>query len=160
MPCPAEYNFFFTHDTLQTDFTAVNFDQERVKKDLLYIAGLAKNDGIIPHAYYWKDTGYHTEFAGADNWNHAWFVTVSGKYLRHTGDTETLEKLYPLLSKSIEQMLVNKKNDLIYASRPDWWDIGNSFGPRAYMTVHAIHSLREFAYIGTVLGKNLQELKK
>ena len=157
MPCPAEYNFFFTHDTLQTDFTAVIFDPDRVKKDLLYIASLAKEDGIIPHAYYWKDAGYHTEFAGADNWNHAWFVTVSGKYLRHTGDTETLEKLYPLLSKSVEQMLVNKKDDLIYANRPDWWDIGDSFGPRAYMTIHAIHSLREFAYINTILGKNLSE---
>ena len=38
MPCPAEYNFFFTHDLLLTDIGAVNFDLQRVKRDLLYIA--------------------------------------------------------------------------------------------------------------------------
>ena len=32
MPCPAEYNFYFTHDVLKTDLAAVNFDTERVTK--------------------------------------------------------------------------------------------------------------------------------
>ncbi|MEA3432662.1 MAG: hypothetical protein U9R01_08375, partial [candidate division WOR-3 bacterium] len=74
MPCPAEYNFFFTHDALLTDLVAVNFDIARVKKDLEYIIRHANPDGIIPHAYYWKDDCYVTEFAGPDNWNHFWFV--------------------------------------------------------------------------------------
>ena len=31
MPCPAEYNFFFTHDLLLTNLGAVNFDAARTK---------------------------------------------------------------------------------------------------------------------------------
>ena len=50
MPCPAEYNFFFTHDLLLTDLGAVNFDLQRVKRDLFYIASLSK-ENVIPHAY-------------------------------------------------------------------------------------------------------------
>ena len=37
MPCPAEYNFYFTHDVLLTDLAAVNFDTARVKRDLSFI---------------------------------------------------------------------------------------------------------------------------
>ncbi|MBI5244377.1 MAG: hypothetical protein HY922_11975 [Elusimicrobia bacterium] len=157
MPCPAEYNFFFTHDALVTDLAAANFDPGRVKKDLEYIAGHAGADNAIAHAYYWKDGRYVTEFAGADNWNHFWFVLVSGAYLRHSGDAETVRKLYPYLAKSIRLMLSNNKDHLIWAYRPDWWDFGNSFGPRSYMTILAIRSLREFAYISTALGMDPSE---
>jgi hypothetical protein len=34
MPCPAQYNFYFTHDVLLSNLGAVNFDLPRVKKDL------------------------------------------------------------------------------------------------------------------------------
>lgn len=160
MPCPAEYNLFFTHDTLQTDFEAINLDPARVKRDLLFIAGLADKNGVIPHARYWKDDHFHTEYAGADNWNHFWFLTVSAKYLRHTGDTETLKILYPLLLKSVKLIRSNCKENIIYANRPDWWDIGDSFGARSYMTIHAIRSFREFAYICTVLDRDHGEARK
>ena len=69
MPCPAEYNFYFTHDVLVTDLAAVHFDSERVKSDLDYIIRHADENLIIPHAYYWKDGKYVTEFASSDNWN-------------------------------------------------------------------------------------------
>ncbi|MDZ7261766.1 MAG: hypothetical protein ONB05_06650 [candidate division KSB1 bacterium] len=159
MPCPAEYNFFFTHDVLLTDLAAVHFDIPRVKQDLEFIIKQADAEQTIPHAYYWKDDRYVTEVAGPDNWNHFWFVLVSASYLRHSGDVPTLKRLYPYISRSIQLALSNKQaDDLIWAYRPDWWDIGRSFGPRAYMTILAIRALREYLYISTALEENLSEL--
>lgn len=152
MPCPAEYNFFFTHDLLLTDLAAVQFDVVRVKRDLLYLAALG--DGALPHAYYWKDDRFAIEYAETDNWNHFWFVLLAASYLRHSGDADTVETLYPLLRGSLGAALTNRRRDyLMWAHNLDWWDIGNSFGPRAYMTSLAIRALREFTYIATALGK-------
>ncbi|MCL5029642.1 MAG: hypothetical protein M1480_11585 [Bacteroidetes bacterium] len=158
MPCPAEYNFYFTHDVLLTDLAAVNFDLKRVKNDLEYTIQHANKDKIIPHAYYWKDSSYVTEFADADNWNNFWFVITSANYLRHSGDVSFMRKLYPYLHKCIEQTLLNKKDDLIWAYRPDWWDIGRNFGPRAYMTILEIKALRDFEFISTLLAKDSQSI--
>ena len=161
MPAQAEYNFYFTHDALLTDLAAVNFDLSRVRADLEYIVSLADTDKTIPHAYYWKDTRYKTEFAGKENWNHFWFTLVCARYLRHSGDTRFLARLYPFIEQSIKTALKNKgADDLMWSSRPDWWDIGNNFGPRAYMTILAIRALREFSYISTVLHQDRQELNR
>ncbi len=160
MPAQAEYNFYFTHDALLTDLAAVNFDLDRVKRDLKYIISLADTDKTIPHAYYWKDTKYKTEFAGTENWNHFWFTLVCASYLRHTGDKEFLNQLYPFIEKSIETALKNKgEDDLMWSFRPDWWDIGNNFGPRAYMTILAVRALREFNFISASLKKNNSRLQ-
>ena len=154
MPCPAEYNFFFTHDVLLTDLGAVNFDLRRVKRDLFYIASLSKED-VIPHAYYWRDDGFKTEYCAPDNWNHLWFILATASYYRHSLDSATLQALYPLMSKSIELILTQRKADgLMYAKHPDWWDIGNREGPRSYLTILTIRALRDFAYVGAALGKN------
>lgn len=160
MPCPAEYNFYFTHDVLLTDLAAVNFDLKRVKQDLEFIILHADSNKIIPHAYYWKDTAFVTEIAPPDNWNHFWFVIAAGSYLRHSNDTAFVKELYPYISKSIEQSQINRKENLIFAYRPDWWDIGRNFGPRSYMTILAIKSLKEYLFISSVLKENLLELKK
>ncbi len=154
MPCPAEYNFYFTHDVLLTDLAAVNFDLKRVRNDLEYTIQHANKDKIIPHAYYWKDSNFVTEFADADNWNNFWFVITSANYLRHSGDISLIKKLYPYLHKCIEQTLLNKKDNLIWAYRPDWWDIGRNFGPRAYMTILEIKALRDFVFMSSVLEKD------
>ena len=160
MPAQAEYNFYFTHDALLTDLAAVNFDLGRVKTDLQYIVSLADTDKTIPHAYYWKDTRYKTEFAGKENWNHFWFTLVCARYLRHSGDVGFLARLYPYIEQSINTALKNKgSDDLMWSSRPDWWDIGNNSGPRAYMTILAIRALREFSFISTVLHHDRQESK-
>lgn len=160
MPAQAEYNFYFTHDALLTDLAAVNFDIDRVKNDLNYIVSLADTDKTIPHAYYWKDSTYKTEFAGSENWNHFWFALVCARYLRHSGNLEFMEKLYPYIKRSIQLALENKgKDDLMWSFRPDWWDIGNNFGPRAYMTILAIKALREFNYISALLNIDNSELK-
>ncbi len=160
MPAQAEYNFYFTHDALLTDLAALNFDLPRVKTDLKYIISLADTDKTIPHAYYWKDTRYKTEFAGRENWNHFWFTLVCARYLRHSGDSVFLDQLYPYIEQSIKTALKNKGEDgLMWSSRPDWWDIGNNFGPRAYMTILAIRALREFNFISMTLHKDRRELK-
>lgn len=160
MPAQAEYNFYFTHDALLTDLAAVNFDLKRVRNDLQYIISLADTDKTIPHAYYWKDTTYRTEFAGTENWNHFWFTLLCARYLRHSGDTEFSKQLYPYVEQSIRTAMKNKGNDdLMWSFRPDWWDIGNNFGPRAYMTILAIRALREFNYISAVLKKDPAEIK-
>ncbi|NIV11193.1 MAG: hypothetical protein GWN62_07840, partial [Aliifodinibius sp.] len=159
MPCPAEYNFFFTHDLLLTDLGAVFFDAERVKNDLLYLRSLTKVDSVLPHAYYWKDGSYQTEFCGSDNWNHLWFIILAGSYLKHTNDKETLAKLFPIIKKSIEMQLQNRgKDNLMYAMRPDWWDIGNVYGARSYITSLMIRALREYVYICYRLGNEVNDL--
>jgi hypothetical protein len=153
MPCPAEYNFFFTHDVLMTNLAAVNCDLPRVKRDLAYISSHAK-DGIIPHAYYWRDDGFKTELCTPDNWNHLWFILVTASYLRHSMDDSTCNAIYPLVTKSLEEILQQKKEDnLMYAFRPDWWDIGRNEGPRAYITILTIRALREYVYLSAALGK-------
>ncbi len=159
MPCPAEYNFYFTHDVLLTDLAAVNFDLPRVKHDLKFVAAHSSADKVIPHAFYWKDSAYVTEYADADNWNNFWVIITTASYLRHSNDTSFANFMYPYLTKSLENALHTKKaDDVMWSYRPDWWDIGNNFGPRAYMTILAIKSLREYNYISTVLGKNPQTL--
>jgi len=158
MPCPAEYNFYFTHDVLLTDLAAVNFDLPRVKHDLTFVVKHANSDKIIPHAYYWKDSAYVTEFASSDNWNNFWFVITSASYLRHSGDKKFLEYIYPYLTESINNAMKTKKGDIMYSYRPDWWDIGNNFGPRVYMTILFSKALRDFNYISSVLGKDQDKL--
>ncbi|RJP65815.1 MAG: hypothetical protein C4539_12480 [Ignavibacteriales bacterium] len=160
MPCPAEYNFYFTHDVLLTDLAAIQFDKERVKKDLEFIIGHADKDKIIPHAYYWRDTAFVTEMCTPDNWNHFWFILVSASYLQHTNDKTFTEKLFPYIEKSLQQTLSNKKNNLMYAYRPDWWDIGRNYGPRSYMTILAIKALSDFIEISGKLKKEIQELEE
>lgn len=158
MPCPAEYNFFFSHDVLMTNLAAVNFDLTRVKENLLYIASLAK-DEIIPHAYYWRDDGFKTEYCTPDNWNHLWFILLSASYLRHSMDDSTAAILYPLVTKSLTEILQQKKGDnLMYAFRPDWWDIGHIEGPRSYITILTIRALREYAFMTSTLKKDFHQL--
>jgi hypothetical protein len=158
MPCPAEYNFFFTHDVLLTDLAAINFDPERVRRDLLYIIALADSN-IIPHAYYWRDDGFKKEMCTPDNWNHLWFILLNGSYLRHTGDTTTLSRLYPLVTKSLTEILKQHRPDgLMYAFRPDWWDIGRNEGPRSFITILTIRALREYQFLSVSLGRSQEQL--
>lgn len=160
MPCPAEYNFYFTHDVLLTNLAVINFDPNRVKRDLKFLIKHANEDYTIPHAYYWKDSSYVTEYAGADNWNHFWFIINSASYLRHTNDRDFLTALYPFIEKSLALVMRNKKeDDLIWAYQPDWWDIGSKFGPRVYMTILAVKAIQDFIFISSGLNKNIYELK-
>lgn len=155
MPCPAEYNFFFTHDVLLTDLGAVFFDLKRVKNDLLYIRSLTQPDSILPHAYYWRDDGFKTEFALPDNWNHLWFMIVCGTYLKHSSDMKTLRLMYPILKKSAEMTLSNLGSDgLAYSTRPDWWDIGNNYGARSFLTALMVHALKEYSFVALSLGED------
>lgn len=159
MPCPAEYNFFFTHDVLLTDLAAIQFDPNRVKHDLQFITAKANADYIIPHAYYWQDTAFVTEFADHDNWNNFWFLITSASYLQHTMDTSFIRSIYPYLQKSLTQALLTREKDsLMWSFRPDWWDIGHRYGPRSYMTILAIRAIRASIYIGTLLGENPEML--
>ncbi|MBU1101002.1 MAG: hypothetical protein KKA84_11420 [Bacteroidetes bacterium] len=159
MPCPAEYNFFFTHDMLVTDLSRVNYDIKSVENDLLFIQKHSNKENVIPHAYYWKDSSYFTEYSELDNWNHLWFVILCGKYLKHSNNIPLLKNLYPLIQRSIEITLGNKKeDDLMWASRPDGWDIGNSYGPRSFMTILAIKALREYVYVAARIEKNENRL--
>lgn len=153
MPCPAEYNFFFTHDVLLTDLGAVYYDLARVKHDLMFIRSITHADSILPHAYYWRDDGFKTEFAARDNWNHLWFMIVCGTYLKHSDDAATLKLLYPILKKSAEMALSNLgPGGLAYSTRPDWWDIGNNYGARSYLTALMIRALREYCYVAQAVA--------
>jgi len=159
MPCPAEYNFYFTHDVLMTDFAAVKFDLHRVKNDLMFIIKHANKEKIIPHAYYWKDTAYVTEYADYDNWNNFWFIIVASEYLKYSNDKKFIEQIYPYLEKSLSNALKTKgEDDLMLSYRPDWWDIGKLYGQRSYMTILAIKAIRSFIYLSTVIEKNEDKL--
>ncbi len=152
MPTPAQYNFFFTHDLQLTDLGAVLFDTDRVKRDLLYLKQRSEPAGVLAHAYYWRDDGYKTETANADNWNHLWFVLLTGSYYRHSADKDTVELLFPMIRNSLRIMLGNEHDGLMFAERPDWWDIGQVYGERAYLTALTIRALREYAYLSLELG--------
>ncbi|HEX7070168.1 MAG TPA: hypothetical protein VF190_05160, partial [Rhodothermales bacterium] len=154
MPSPAEYNFFFTHDLLLTDLGAVIFDTDRVRDDLQYVQSLVLADSVLPHARYWRDGAYVVEPANRDNWNHLWFVLLAASYLKHSGDPATLEALFPTLQKSLESMLSNESGGLMYAERPDWWDIGHVRGPRAYLTALAVRVIESYAFIALELGRD------
>lgn len=159
MPCPAEYNFYFTHDVLVTDLAAVNYDLPRVKRDLEFIMKRSNSEKIIPHAYYFKDGKYQTEFADHDNWNNFWINIVTASYLRHSSDLDFANKLYPYLTKSIESSLRTLEKDyLMWSYRPDWWDIGKRYGAKTYMTSLAIRTLQDYIFISTALNKNLDKL--
>ncbi|NUO81779.1 hypothetical protein HUU05_17045, partial [candidate division KSB1 bacterium] len=160
MPCPTQYNFYFTHDALMTDLAAANFDAHRVRTDLLYLANKVSADSIIPHAYYWREDGFKTEFAGKDNWNHFWFILVAASYLRHTGDLTLLQRLQPALEKSLTFTLSHRGEDgLLWGASPDWWDIGKAPGPRAYITALALRALDEFVFLGTKLKYSPEKLQ-
>jgi hypothetical protein len=154
MPCPAEYNFFFTHDVLLTDLSAVFFDLARVKRDLLYLLKHSKNNDL-PHAYYWKDDGFKTEYADAANWNNLWIILATAAYLRHSLDDATVSKLYPVLTRSLEKTLTMQKGDILHGVEPDWWDFGKAPGARAYLTILTIRAIEEYVYISARLKKNL-----
>jgi len=159
MPCPAEYNFYFSHDVLLADLALVKFDTARVKKDLQYILERSSNDYVIPHAYYWKDSKYVTELCTPDDWIHLWFLIVSGAYLKHSGDVEFMKKLYPYLKKSLHEATLNVKGNVIFAYRPDWWDFGRNFGPRSYMTILGTKAIQEFSEIAKSLGDDREAEK-
>ncbi len=154
MPSPAEYNFFFTHDLLLTDLGAVFFDLDRVRSDLRYVQSLVRADSVLPHARYWKDSTYVVEPANADNWNHLWVILLAASYLKHSGDTATVEAMLPTLEKSLSLMLANERDGLMVAERPDWWDIGHVPGPRAYLTALAIRAVDAYAYVRLRLGRD------
>lgn len=161
MPCPAEYNFYFSHDALVTNLATVYFDIERVKNDLLYIISHTNHDKILPHAYYWKDGRYITEYASSDNWNNFWFIQLVASYLRHSGDIEFTQDLFPYVTKSLDQALLNlEEDDLMWSYRPDWWDIGNNYGPRSYMTILAIKAIRDYIYLSSTFKLNTHRLQE
>ncbi len=164
MPCPAEYNFYFTHDVLMTDLSAVNYDLHRVKNDLEFIVRNADKDFNIPHAFYWKDSAYHTEYAIEDNWNNQWFIIVTAEYLKHSSDTETIRKFLPHLSVSINNILKTLGEDsLIWSYRPDWWDIGKRYGPRSYVSILTARAIESYLFIISYLNiesDNLVQLEK
>ena len=154
MPCPAEYNFFFTHDVMLTDLSAIAYDPDRVRRDLLYVAKNAQ-ETIIPHARYWKDDGFKTEYCPPGNWNNVWFLLASASYLRHTSDTTTVRPLLPLLRKALEQTLSRRKGDIMHGTEPDWWDFGHAEGGRAYLTILTIRALEEYVYLGARMRSDL-----
>jgi glycogen debranching enzyme len=159
MPCPAEYNFFFTHDLLLTGLGVVYFDLSYVKQGFQFLKFLTKEDSILPHAYYWKDDRFVTEYCQSDNWNHLWFIIAAGSYLKHSDDIETIRSVFPVISKSLKMMLENRgQDDLMYARRPDWWDTGNVYGARAYITILMHKVLKDYVYVVHRLHKKEQDL--
>jgi len=157
MPCPAEYNFFFTHDVLLTDLSAVLFDPDRVRGDLLYLLQRAKGNDL-PHAYYWKDDGFKTEYCNPGNWNNLWIILATAAYLRHTFDDQTALRLYPLLTRALEKTLMVRKGNVLHGSQPDWWDFGHAPGARAYLTILTIRAIEEYVFLSARLRKNLSHL--
>jgi hypothetical protein len=157
MPCPAEYNFMFTHDILLTDLSAIAFDPARVRKDLLYLAAHSR-DSVLPHAYYWKDDRFVTEYCAAGNWNHLWWVLAAASYLRHTDDTATVARLMPIVSRSLEMTLTRRRGNVMIGDEPDWWDFGHAEGARAYLTILTVRALEEYLFLGARMGRESSTL--
>lgn len=160
MPCPAEYNFFFTHDVLLTGLASTLFDTGRVKRNLEYIVAHASGD-TIPHAYYWRDDGFKTELCTSDNWNHLWFILLTGAYYRHSADSASARTFYPFVSRSLAEMLRQYGADsVMHAYRPDWWDLGRKEGARSFITILMIRALEEYMALSTALHANPDSLAR
>ena len=154
MPCPAQYNFFFTHDALQTGLGVTIANPDLVTEDLQTILSQVQSDSILPHAYYWRDKEYQTEFCNAGNWNHLWFLLTTGAWLRHGGNIAVAQQLMPVLEKSTSMILTNLGEDgLMHAGSPDWWDIGDLPGRRSYLTALAARALGEYAEVARRCGR-------
>ncbi len=154
MPCPAQYNFFFTHDVLVNDLGRVYSYLEFVKHDLNFIGERSEPEtNRLVHARYFKNGEYVSEYCGADSWNHLWFILLTAKYLRHSGDEELVRQLMPIVDASVQAVLSQRGADgLMHGSRPDWWDIGNVPGPKTYLTVLTCRALRDYAATQLRLG--------
>ncbi len=158
MPCPAEYNFFFTHDLLLTHLGVVWVDPQMVAGDLLALADLSQPEPLLLHAYYWKDGRFARETCGSDNWNPLWLAELLGKYLQRSGDLATVSRLYPLMSAGVDLILRERLADgLIISQQPDWWDIGSNTGARAYLTLMIIRALRRRAFLAAELELRPEE---
>jgi cellobiose phosphorylase len=49
-------------------------------------------------------------------------------------------------------MMENYDDGLMAGVQPDWWDIANVYGPKAYLTILTIRAIRTYAYLSTALG--------
>ncbi len=160
MPCPAEYNFFFTHDLLVTGLGVVLFDPGFVKHGFEFLLKhYDKKDNILEHAYYWKDGKYVTEYVSPSHWNNLWYIIAASSYLKHTNDVATVKKLFPIMTVSMNRILTSvEKDGLVHARYPDWWDAGNVYGARTYVTTLAYRALQDYVYTALTIGdkgKNL-----
>lgn len=81
---------------------------------------------------------------GPDYWNPLWFIIVADSYYLHSGDQTLIERLSPVLIKSAEAIRQHDKG-VIFGSQPDWWDIGDVYGARTYMTCLAIRAFETMA---------------
>ncbi len=160
MPCPAEYNFFFTHDLLVTGLGVVLFDPAFVKHGYEFLLKYYdKDDNILEHAYYWKDDKYVTEYVSPSHWNNLWFIISVGSYLKHTNDIETVKKLFPIMTVSMDNILDSvEKDGLVHALYPDWWDAGKVNGARAYVTILTYRALQEYVYTAITTGQDNDNL--
>ena len=160
MPCPAEYNFFFTHDLLVTGLGVVLFDPAFVKHGYDFLLKYYdKKDNVLEHAYYWKDGKYVTEYCSPSHWNNLWFIISAGSYLKHTNDIETVKKLFPIMTVSMDNMLTSMDKDgLLFALYPDWWDAGKVYGARAYINILAYRALQEYVYTALTINKTNDKL--
>ncbi len=153
MPCPAQYNFFFTHDFLVTCLGTNFYDPHFMKNGLGFLLSKTKADSVLPHAYYWKDGSYVTEFCTSESWNLLWFIIALSNYYKHSYDLEMIKMCFPLAKKSVHMLMQQLDEDLLVnSSRPDWWDIGNVYGAKSYMTILMIRALQDYVFIAQLLA--------
>ena len=67
MPCPAEYNFFFTHDLLLTGLGVVKYDLKYISEGYKFLLDHTREDNVLSHAYYWREGEFVTEYCNSDN---------------------------------------------------------------------------------------------
>lgn len=153
MPCPAEYNFFFTHDFLVHGLGWGYFDLDYLKNGYKYLLSLNAGDDVLSHACYWKDNSYFSEPCPPTDWNNLWIINSVSSYLKHSDDKLTAEHLLPMMQTSLERILLNFDNGLMNAYFPDWWDFGTNYGARAYISILTYRAIHNFTYIVMQLDK-------
>lgn len=151
MPCPAEYNFFFTHDFLVHGLGWGSFDIDYLKNGYKYLLSLNTGDDILSHACYWKDNAYFSEPCPPTDWNNLWLINSVSSYLKHSDDKLTAKQLLPMMQTSMERILLNFDDGLMNAYFPDWWDFGTNYGARAYISILTYRAIHNFTYIAIKL---------
>ena len=156
MPCPAEYNFFFTHDFLVHGLGWGFLDINYLKNGYQFLISLNNGDDVLSHACYWKDSDYFSEPCPPTDWNNLWLIISIASYYKHSGDDETVLKLLPTMLTGLGRMLEHCHNGLMYAYFPDWWDFGTNYGPRSYMSILTYRAIQSILFLALRLDLPLE----
>lgn len=155
MPYSAEKNFYLSREALVTDLAAVNYDLARVHSSLEFLHLHAIHNNRIPRTVRFIEGDIQIDSCEASDPALAWYIMAVAGYMRHSADTASCNAWFPEVARSLSDFLTQRKADgLMHAVHPDWWNIGDNNGPRAFASILTVRALRDYLFLCSVLEKD------